>query len=164
LIEKGLSAANGVATANIWQNSVGEREFHLKYGLSLLEREPIAALLGIGPGRYGEYAADTGYFPATTTMQFAFPEILVEWGAVGLGIWLITLTAVALHIRKVHGFAGVCLLIGLLIADSFQANWKFEAVLLAVAALCIPQPMLPGRRTARVLEHGRIVDDAGAPA
>lgn len=146
LIEKGVSAATGTATSNISQNSVGERNFHLNYGLSLLEREPLAVVMGIGPGRYGEYAADTGYFPSTATMQFSFPEILVEWGVIGLGIWLIILTAVALHVRKVHAVAGVCLLIGLLVADSFQANWKSEAVLLAIAVLCTPASVLSGKR------------------
>lgn len=123
---------------HIYQTSVGERAFHLNYGLSLLEREPVATLFGIGPGRYGEYVAETGYFPDTVTMQFSEPEILVEWGVVGLGIWIVVLTCVAWRIWKLHGFTGVCFLLGLLNADSFQSNWKSEAVFFAIAALCTP--------------------------
>ena len=138
LVEKGISQATTATTSKIYQDSVGERNFHLSYGISLLAREPLAALLGIGPGRYGEYAADTGYFPDTATMQFTLPELLVEWGVVGLGVWCVILTTLAFRVVRVHNYAGLFVLFGLLVADSFQANWKSEAVFLAIAALCTP--------------------------
>jgi hypothetical protein len=37
---------------------------------------------------------------------------------------------------EVHGVLGLGLVLGLILADSFQANWKHEAVFLAIAALC----------------------------
>lgn len=138
LVAKGISQANATTTSRIYADSVGERNFHLNYGLSLLERDPLAALLGIGPGRYGEYVAETGYFTDTTTMQFTAPELLVEWGVVGLGVWLVIVISLGLRVNRIHAIAGVCVLFGLLVADSFQANWKSEAVFLAIAALCTP--------------------------
>lgn len=125
------------ATATIYRNSVGERDFHLRYGVSLLLRQPVASAFGIGPGRYGEYVSETGLFPATVTMQYTAPEILVEWGVAGLAVWIGVLAMLGARAWKTHRFAGLGLLAGLVIADSFQANWKSESVFLAAAALCV---------------------------
>jgi hypothetical protein len=116
------------------ESSIGQRNFHLAYGLSLLQ-EPRATLLGIGPGRYGEYVAGTGLFPDTTTMQYTIPEILVEWGVTGLAVWFGVIVAVVISVWKVGGPAGLVMLLALFIADSFQASWKQEAFFLAIAAL-----------------------------
>ncbi len=127
-----------IGAANvIYGNSVGERNFHARYGISLLGREPAATVFGIGPGRYGEYVAQTGLFPDTVTMQYTAPEILVEWGIAGLAVWLALLAMLGVRAWKTHRFAGLGLLAALLIADSFQANWKSESVFLAVAAFCV---------------------------
>jgi hypothetical protein len=123
-------------TTNIYRNSVGERAFHLNYGLSVLRREPAAALFGIGPGRYGEYVAETGLFPAETTMQDTGPELLVEWGVAGAAVWLLAIALLSGQVWKLHALGGLGMLIGLLISDSFQANWKMESLFLAIAALC----------------------------
>ncbi|MGA3130351.1 MAG: hypothetical protein ABSD59_06095 [Terracidiphilus sp.] len=121
----------------IYRESVGERNFHLRYGISLLGQQPSAVVFGIGPGRYGEYASETGLFPDTVTMQYTVPEILVEWGVAGLAVWLGVLAMLGARAWRAHKLAGLGLLLGLLIADSFQANWKSESVFLAVAALCV---------------------------
>ena len=71
-------------------------------------------------------------------MQFTLPELLVEWGVIGLGIWFVIFAALAFRVVRIHNYAGLCVLLGLLVADSFQANWKSEAVFLAIAALCTP--------------------------
>jgi len=125
------------APTAIYRNSVGERNFHARYGISLLVQKPIAAVFGIGPGRYGEYAAETGLFPDTVTMQYTAPEILVEWGVAGLAVWAGVLAMLGARAWKRHRLAGLGLLAGLLIADSFQANWKSETVFLAAAAFCV---------------------------
>lgn len=135
LVAKGI-AANSTRTTNIDGDSVGERDFHLNYGFSLLGNQPLAVFLGIGPGRYGEYAAETGYFADTTTMQFTPLELLVEWGIVGLSAWTILAIATSLRVYRNYAYTGVFILGGLLIANSFQASWKSEAFFLAVAALC----------------------------
>lgn len=136
LRSKLASESDAAAPTSIYRNSVGERNFHLRYGLSLLEQRPTAALFGIGPGRYGEYVAETGLFPSTVTMQYTAPEVLVEWGVMGAAVWLCALGWIASRAWKTYGIPGLGLLMGLLIADSFQANWKSETVFLAAAAFC----------------------------
>jgi hypothetical protein len=133
---KQTSSNTGVVT-RINGGSVGERSFHLQYGWQLLGAHPAATLFGIGPGRYGEYAADTGDFPDSVNMQTSEMEILVEWGVAGLAVWIGLLGCVAFRIAHLHGVPGLGLLAALIIADSFQANWKHEAVFLAIAALCV---------------------------
>jgi len=132
---KETSSTTGIVT-RINGGSVSERSFHLRYGLSLLQTHPAATLFGIGPGRYGEYASETGDFPTTVNIQTSELEILVEWGAVGLAAWIALLACVAARIWELHGVLGLGLLLGLVLADSFQANWKYEGVFLAIAALC----------------------------
>ena len=133
---KQTSSNNGIVT-RINGASVGERNFHLRYGLLLLQAHPAATLFGIGPGRYGEYASETGDFPDTVNMQTSEAELLVEWGVAGLAVWIGLLACVAARVWKMRGLAGLGLLLGLVLADSFQANWKYEGVFLGVAALCM---------------------------
>lgn len=137
LLKENTTGSNVVTYIN--GSSIGERDFHLKYGLSLLQSLPTATIFGIGPGRYGEYAAETGDYPSTVNMQIAEPEILVEWGIVGLLVWAILISFTAIRVWSLHRYLGVGLLFGLIIADSFQANWKYEAFFLAIAALCTPK-------------------------
>jgi hypothetical protein len=136
---KQVSSTNGIVS---WINggSVGERDFHVRYGLSLLGEHPAAAFFGVGPGRYGEYAADTGDFPSTVNVQTSEMEILVEWGALGLALWLLLFGSFAARGFQAYGVLGLGFVVGLLIADSFQANWKHEAVFLALAVLVVPRP------------------------
>jgi hypothetical protein len=133
---KQASSTTGVVT-RINGGSVAERSFHLRCGWLLLGAHPAATLFGIGPGRYGEYAADSGDFPDTVNMQTSEMEILVEWGVAGLAAWLFLLGGLALRAARLHGLLGLGLLVALVIADSFQANWKHEAAFLAIAALSI---------------------------
>jgi hypothetical protein len=139
---KQSSSATGVVT-RINGASVGERDFHLRYGLSLLQGRPAASLFGIGPGRYGEYASETGDFPDTVNMQTSEIELLVEWGVIGLAVWIALFAGVAARVWDLHGVLGLGLLVAIILADSFQANWKYEAVFLAIAALCTRQSTPP---------------------
>ena len=132
---KRISSTNDMVT-EINGGSVGERSFHFRYGLSLLEAHPAATLFGIGPGRYGEYASETGAFPDSVNVQTSELELLVEWGVIGLTAWVALLACLATRQWEIHGILGLGLLLGLIIADSFQANWKHEAAFLAIAVLC----------------------------
>jgi hypothetical protein len=132
---KNDSSTTGIVT-RINGSSVGERGFHIHYGLSLLQSSPAATLFGIGPGRYGEYASETGLFVNTVNIQTSEIELLVEWGVIGLTALVALLVCVMARAWEVHGMLGPGLLLSLILADSFQANWKYEAVFLAVAALC----------------------------
>lgn len=138
LTAKLMSEAQTTSTTHIYQDSVGERSFHVEYGLSLFLDKPVASFLGIGPGRYGEYVAETGLFPDTVTMQTTEPELLIEWGVLGLGVWIVVIALTARTAWRLHGLMGVGLLVGICLADSFQSNWKAEAAFLAIAALCSP--------------------------
>jgi hypothetical protein len=141
LAVKHASSDTGVVT-RINGGSVGERNFHLRYGLRILGAHPAASVFGIGPGRYGEYAAESGNYPDTVTMQTSEMEILVEWGVAGLALWIALFAGFGYRLAQLHGVAGPGLLLALAIADSFQANWKHEAVFLALAALLVT----PGSR------------------
>jgi O-antigen ligase len=132
---KEMASGSQIAT-EINGSSIGERSFHFHYGMSLLQNSPVATILGIGPGRYGEYVAETGNYPDTVNMQTSEPEILVEWGVVGLLVWVILFCGTTVRIWAMHRTLGIGLILGLILADSFQANWKYEAVFLAIATLC----------------------------
>jgi hypothetical protein len=69
-------------------------------------------------------------------MQTSEVELLVEWGAIGLAAWVALIACVIARAWEVHGVLGLGLVLALILADSFQANWKHEAVFLAIAALC----------------------------
>jgi hypothetical protein len=152
---KESSATTGIVT-RVNGGSVSERSFHINYGLHLLEAHPTASLFGIGPGRYGEYAAETGYFSDTVNMQTSELELLVEWGAMGLTVWIALLGCVAARIWEVNGVLGFGLLLGLILADSFQANWKYEAVFLAIGALSMRRSVDTAEMTPALLHHQEV--------
>jgi hypothetical protein len=115
--------------------SISERSFHARYGLGLFIEQPASMITGIGPGRYGDYAVRTGYFPSTVTTQFTIIEWVVEYGFLGLcliGRWLFRIGS---HAVFGYGIIGAGALTALLIANMFQANWKWEAWFLALAFL-----------------------------
>ena len=72
-------------------SSGGERAFHAEYAYDLLRRGVVPWASGAGPGRYGEYVAETGLLPDTTTPQVALVEWAVGYGALGtvlIMVWL----------------------------------------------------------------------------
>jgi uncharacterized protein with PQ loop repeat len=151
-----LSVKNISSTADmvteINGGSVGERSFHFRYGVSLLQAHPTSTFFGLGPGRYGEFASETGAYPDSVNIQTSELEILVEWGVIGLAAWIALLACVAGRAWELHGVVGVGLLLGLIIADSFQANWKHEAAFLAIAALCTRR-LVVGATESRLLKE-----------
>ena len=135
IVGKNDSSVTGIVT-RVSGSSVGERAFHIHYGLSLLQADAKASFLGIGPGRYGEYAGETGMFLNTVNIQTSEIELLVEWGVCGMAVLVALLWCVSTRAWQLNGLLGIGLLLSLILADSFQANWKHEAVFLALAALC----------------------------
>jgi hypothetical protein len=136
--------ANSVATR--WKNDsyytgdpignpIAERSFHAKYSMGLLVEQPLSVITGIGPGRYGDYAVRTGYFPSTVTNNFMVLNWMVEYGFLGLlliGVWLFR---VGSHAVLGYGSLGVGALAALLMANMFQASWVWESWFLALAFL-----------------------------
>jgi len=115
------------------QGSMGERLYHTSLALSLLIDKPFMALFGIGPGRYGEYAAVFGLFPPTVTIQVAPVEIFVEYGFLGVITFFVTGIYLLKTSMKLDGFLGNVSLVSLLLANAFQANWKWEAFFFSLA-------------------------------
>lgn len=116
------------------------RAFHAQNGLSILSENPIVWITGVGPGRYGEYIAKAGMGPPSTTMQVTPLEWLLENGLIGFALimfWLVTIGRNAWH---VFGWMGAIGLVSLLIANAFQATWKWEAWFFALAFLAAQVP------------------------
>lgn len=115
--------------------SISERSFHTEYGLGLFVEQPASVVTGIGPGRYGDYAVRTGYFPSTVTTQVTIIDWAVEYGFLGLlliGLWLFRIGS---HAVLSYGIIGAGALVALLIANMFQANWVWEGWFLALGFL-----------------------------
>jgi hypothetical protein len=134
--------------------SVGERLFHARYGLGLFLEQPASVITGIGPGRYGDYAVRTGYFPSTVVTGVTVIDWVVEYGLVGLfliGVWLFRIGSKAV---LGYGILGAGALVALLIANMFQANWLWESWFLVLAFLysSVPDPTL---KAARDIPSGR---------
>jgi len=115
--------------------SVGERMFHSAYAMDLLAEHPALLLFGIGPGRYGDYATRTGRFPDTVTVQVTAVEWLVEYGVLGMAVILAWIARIGGHAVRGLGWLGLSTLGGLLLANMFQANWKWEAWFMGLAYL-----------------------------
>jgi hypothetical protein len=101
----------------------------------LFIEQPASLITGIGPGRYGDYAVRTGYFPSTVTTQFTIIDWVVEYGFLGLlliGVWLFRIGS---HALFGYGIFGAGALVAILIGNMFQANWMWEAWFLALAFL-----------------------------
>lgn len=125
----------GKTGASIVATSGGERSFHTQYALGLLGEHPSAAVFGMGPGRYGAYAARTGLFPDTVTIQVTPLEWLVEDGALGLVAVTAFLYAVWKRARRTLGNMAFPVMLSLLLGILFQANWKWSGWFIALAFL-----------------------------
>lgn len=128
-------SSESVYTGDPSGGSFSERSFHARYGLKVLAEQPASIVMGIGPGRYGDYAVRTGYFPATVTAQFTLIEWIVEYGTLGLifiGVWLFKIGS---HAVIKYGIVGAGAVLALVIANMFQANWMWESWFLALAFL-----------------------------
>lgn len=111
------------------------RAFHIQTGVTFWLSNPFTALIGIGPGRYGELLAERGTWPGSTTMQVTVAEWFVEYGVIGAAIILFWLAAVGKRAWSVHGLLGIAALGSLIVANGFQASWKSEAWFFALAFL-----------------------------
>lgn len=119
----------------VYGTSGGERAFHTRYALHTLAKRPAALLAGLGPGRYGAYAARTLIFPPSVTPQVLPIEWLAGFGVLGTALVLLWLSAIAREAIRSLGWVGLAAILGLLMADMFQAEWKWEAWFLALAYL-----------------------------
>lgn len=137
-ITEKIDEVGNVDSSETIGTSGGERSFHTNYGVKILEENPLAFFVGIGPGRYGEYAEKTGFYPPTVTMQVTVMEWLVEYGLLGLSIICSWLFFVCKHAVSAFGIIlGGGTFLALMVAVAFQSNWKWESWFLALAFLTV---------------------------
>lgn len=119
--------------------SVGERRAHAAEAVALFLDHP---LLGIGPGQFGQFAErdSHGMYAATTNASLTPAEILAETGLVGTASLMLLLWSLAGASIARHGGWGLAALGGLLVADAFQANYRWPLVFVAVACLIVAMP------------------------
>lgn len=114
--------------------SVGERRTHtVRAWHSFLEHP----LIGIGPGEYGQLAMRESFslFDSRVSPQFAAAEILADAGALGLGAALLMIGSVLYALLRTRNYAALSAFVGLIVADGFQANWRWPMAFIAVAML-----------------------------
>lgn len=122
-------------TGPVYGTSAGERWWHLRFGWRLVSGQLEYAVIGVGPGRYGTYAARAAEeFPDTVTPQ-SLGEILFETGSAGTLLALLAVGSIALSAMRRQGLFGLGFLVMLVVGVSLQSNWKFEALFVAVAIL-----------------------------
>lgn len=118
----------------VYGASVGERAWHAHVAFSLLGKSLETVALGVGPGRYGEFAAKlNSQFKENVTVQILPVDVLIACGVCGFALLLLWLLIVGVNTHAAHGAEGIAALIALLIADCFQANWVWEIVFIAIA-------------------------------
>ena len=148
-------------------SSGGERAFHAEYAYDLLRRGVVPWASGAGPGRYGEYVAETGLLPDTTTPQVALVEWAVGYGALGTVLIMVWLWRVLGSGVRTYGLLlGASAFVALLLANMFQANWMSEAWFLALAYLSAGDdvPGQPGKAQRQTTELKGLMAAQRTPA
>jgi hypothetical protein len=130
-----INKISAAQTGPVYGTSAGERWWHLRFGWRLVSDRLDFAIIGVGPGHYGTYAAQAGEFPDTVTPQNSLGEVLFETGAAGVLLALVAVGSIALSVMRRQGLFGLGLVVMLVVGDSLQSNWKFEALFVAVAIL-----------------------------
>lgn len=149
---KAAEITSGSGDSNISGSSGGERMFHVRYAISLLKSHPAALLFGIGPGRYGQYVAETGVYPNTTTIQSSFIEILTEWGVIGAAVSLGILVFFGYDLYQKRGNRYLGFFIALLLGSAFQ-EWLVVYLAFALMVLAGSALMCEGQNFSQ--ENGR---------
>ncbi|MDF1544062.1 MAG: O-antigen ligase family protein [bacterium] len=132
-ISSKVTEANSLKAYNAMGQSGGERIFHARYSLEMLTNNLVRVPFGVGPGRYGAYAARTAVFPTTVTPQVTIVEWIVEHGLIGCCLLLAWIVLIGRRAVRSYGLFGLAAISGLFVANLFQGNWKWEAWFLALA-------------------------------
>ncbi len=127
--------ADSLQAHDVYARSGGERLFHAQQSLNLLIDNPLRIPLGIGPGRYGNYIQELGVFSKNVDIQVTPIDWLVEYGLIGFVLICWWLWLIARRSYTAFGWIGIAAIIGLVLADMFQANWKWESWFLGLAYL-----------------------------
>lgn len=116
--------------------SIGEREFHTLYAVRILGDEPIALFTGVGPGRYGDYAAETHRFPSSVVPAVTPVEWLVGYGVFGLFAICLWLWKIGRQAWCAFGRIGVGAFAALLVVNAVQSSsWLWDPWFMSLAYL-----------------------------
>lgn len=117
-------------------SSVGERRAHTMRAWHTFLDRPV---LGVGPGQYGEIAMreSSSLYDARVSPQFVAAELLADTGALGLGAALLLVASIIYALLQTRSYSAVSATVGLLVADSFQANWRWPMLFIAIAVLLV---------------------------
>jgi hypothetical protein len=115
--------------------SLVEREFHAEYAIKILGDEPMALFTGIGPGRYGDYAAETQLFPSSVVPGVIPVEWLIGYGVIGITAICFWLRGIGQRARRSFGRAGLGAFAALLLVNMFQNSWFWAPWFMALGFL-----------------------------
>ena len=117
-------------------SSVGERRAHTTRAWRTFLDRPV---LGVGPGQYGEVAMRESFalYDARVSPQFVPAEFLADTGALGLGAAILLIASILYVLLLSGSYSALSAAVGLLVADSFQANWRWPMLFIAIAALLV---------------------------
>ncbi len=141
-ISSKVTEATSLKAYNAMGQSGGERIYHLQNSFELLTENLIRIPFGVGPGRYGAYAARTGVFPSTVTPQVTVVEWVVEHGLIGFCLFLYWLWLIGVRAIRDYGLFGLAAVSALMIANLFQGNWKWEVWFLALSFFYASKPQV----------------------
>jgi hypothetical protein len=117
-------------------SSVGERRAHTTRAWRTFLSHPI---LGVGPGQYGEVAMRESFslYDVRVSPQFVPAELLADSGALGFGTAVLLVASILFALLRSGNYSAVSAAAGLLVADGFQANWRWPMLFIAIAVLLV---------------------------
>jgi hypothetical protein len=82
--------------------------------------------------------------------QFVPAELLADTGALGFGTAVLLVASIFFALLRSGDYAAVSAAAGLLVADGFQANWRWPMLFIAIAVLLVVSASrTPGERAIR---------------
>lgn len=120
----------------VFKSSVGERREHTIRAWHTFLDNPV---LGVGPGQYGEIAMRQSFslYDRRVSPQFVVPELLADTGVLGLAAAVVMVASIFGVLLATRSYAAVSATVGLVVADGFQANWRWPMAFIAVAVLLV---------------------------
>jgi hypothetical protein len=117
-------------------SSVGERRAHTMRAWHIFLDSPV---LGVGPGQYGQVAMreSASLYDPRVSPQFVPAELLADTGALGMSTALLLVASIMYVLLESRSYSALSAAAGLLVADSFQANWRWPMLFITIAVLLV---------------------------
>lgn len=118
----------------VWGASGAERIVNSLLAWTVFREHWTNMVIGVGPSLFGVFASQmSAVLPDTHQVQVLIPDLLVSVGGVGTAVFLMT---VFIWFRRAQGERGRWYLLAILIAMSFQADFKTPAIAAAIG-MCL---------------------------